>query len=89
MRGVLLMPKKIVSHSYFRDEIDKWILKEANLRARYTKAIERGLGTAAARIAPKIQQAQSKQRQLMDEWRSFIAQQQQEETLCQVISITE
>lgn len=83
------MPKKKPSHDFYSNEIDKWILKEAKLRARYARAVEKGAGPAAARIAQKIQEAQQKQTQLMNDWRLFITQQQQEEALCQKTGTSE
>lgn len=84
------MQKKTPSHDFYRNEIDKWILKEAKLRARYDKAVSRGSGAAAARIAPKIKEAEEKQYEIMRYWKFFIYEQQKkEEALCQKTSTEE
>ena len=72
------MQKKIVSHDYFRTEIDKWIIKEAKLRGQLNRAIARQASTSAARLSLKVQEAEQKQKELMQDWRFFMYAQEQE-----------
>lgn len=72
------MQKKIVSHDYFRAEIDKWIIKEAKLRGQLNRAIARQSSTAAARLSLKVKAAEDKQKQIMQDWRFFMFTQEQQ-----------
>lgn len=75
LQGTYMMQE---SHEFYRREIDKWILKEAKLRAQLKRAIARQASTTAARLSGRIKKAEQKQAEIMQDWRFFMYRQEQQ-----------